>query len=484
MLYTLVLFIAFLLALRYIKSFHSPYLSPRHNLVAYSIKFGVGLYFLYIYTAIYGNGSLSADAGAFMRESAILNKVFYSSPLDYFKLLFGLGDQEALVDLYLQDTSHWDSGAQTIVSDNRNILRVHSLFHFFSFGDPARHILAMCFVSLLGIQQLFLGIRRHTELKDVYVFWILVLFPSLLFWTSGILKEPLLFLGIGLLVRALLDQLTAKNRLIYGFFGTLLIIGFKPYVLICALPALVFYLIYRWLPRYKLIGSLLILILPLALLFSFSGVRNKTTLIFSQKQYDFQNVGQGGLHAEGDSCFYFFEAWQIPQLKIEGDSVQLVHRMNIKTLQYGAMNDPVPATLEPNGEKWHIYFRNDRSDGFIQLHPIDESFAQLLLNIPEALINSLFRPFFGDPGSWLKYPAMLEVLALYGFLFFAIWRRRKQSVNNQALIGALLVFAVCLSLTIGWVTPVIGAIVRYRIPVFAVLLIIGLLLIHAKKEIK
>lgn len=484
MLYTLVLFIAFLLALRYIKSFHTPYLSPWNSVAAFAIKFGVGLYFLYIYTAVYGNGSLSADAGAFMEESAMLNKVFYSAPLDYFKLLFGIGDQDALVKLYLQDTSHWDSGAQAIVSDNRNIMRVHSVFHFFSFGDAARHVLVMCFISLIGIQQLFLGIRRHTNLRDFHVFWILTLFPSLLFWTSGILKEPLLFLGIGLLVRAMLDELSIKKHLIYGILGALLILGFKPYVLICALPALAFYLCFRLLPRFKLLGSLLLLLLPLVLLFSFAGVRQKTAHVFSQKQYDFQNVGRGGLHAEGDSCFYFFEAWQIPELKIEGDSVEIVHRMKVKTLQYGAMNDPVPAILDPQGEIWHIYFRNDRSDGFIPLEPIGDSFTQLLLNIPEALLNSLFRPYLMDPGSWLKYPAMLEVMALYGFLLFALWRRRSLSISNQALIGALLVFALCLSLTIGWVTPVIGAIVRYRIPVFAALLLIALLLIRTKKETK
>jgi hypothetical protein len=482
MLYTLVLFIAFLLALRYIKGFHTPYLSHWNSLAAFSIKFGVGLYFLYIYTAVYGNGSLSADAGAFMNESAILHKVFYTSPLDYFKLLFGFGDQEALVKLYLQDTSHWDSGAQAIVSDNRNILRVHSVLHFISFGDAARHVLVMCFISLMGIQQLFMGIRRHTDLRDSYVFWILTLFPSLLFWTSGLLKEPLLFLGIGLLVRAMLDALSLKKRLWLGTLGVLLILGFKPYVLICALPALLFYLGYRYVPRFKLLAAILLLLLPVALLFSFSSVRQKTAHVFSQKQYDFQNVGRGGLHAEGDSCFYFFEAWQIPELNIEGDSVEIVHPMQIKTLQYGAMNDPVPATLEPEGEKWHIYFRNDRSDGFIRLEPIHDSFAQLLLNAPEALLNSLFRPYVMDPGSWLKYPATLEVIGLYAFLLFAVFRRRAQSVRNQALIGALLVFALCLSLTIGWVTPVIGAIVRYRIPVFAALLLIALLLIRSKKH--
>jgi len=46
-----------------------------------------------------------------------------------------------------------------------------------------------------------------------------------------------------------------------------------------------------------------------------------------------------------------------------------------------------------------------------------------------------------------------------------------------------LVFAVVLLLLIGWITPVLGAIVRYRIPAYFALLIAGLLL-YKKKETK
>lgn len=483
MLYTLVLFVALVLALRYLPALNSKYLNPWALPVSFAIKVGVGLYFLYVYTAIYGKGALSADAGAFMKESAILNDVFYRAPGDYFKLLFGFGDQELLVGKYLSATSHWDSGAQAILSDNRNILRVHSVFQFVSKGDAARHVLFMCFISLIGIKQLFLAIRPYSSLNKYWLFGALLLFPSILFWTSGILKEPLLFLGIGLFVRGVLDRLTPVRKWTFILSGALLILGFKPYVLICAIPGVLFYFLHRILPKFRVAGALLILAAPLVIGLSLMpDTRSKIAHVLSRKQYDFKNVGHGGLHAQSDTCFYFFESDQISELLISGDSVRIDKPMDAQMLAFGSTDPPTPVHLEPTGENWYIFFRNDRSDGFIETTPINDSFAQLMLNIPEALLNSLFRPFPTDPGSWLKYPAMLEVLLLYAFLIFSFFRRKILSEEHKALVISLLIFSLCLSLLIGWVTPVLGAIVRYRIPVFAALLLIGLLIYEPKKR--
>ena len=173
MLYTILLFLGIFLAFRYITILRLDTLNSWSMSAAYLLKVIVGFYFLYIYTVVYGKGSLSADAGAFMSESKILNDVFFKSPGDFFKLLTGLGNQEPLVARYLQETSHWDSGAQAIISDNRNIMRVHSVIHFFSFGNPAIHVLLMCFFSLLGIKQLFLGLKERSRIKDFYLFYLL-----------------------------------------------------------------------------------------------------------------------------------------------------------------------------------------------------------------------------------------------------------------------------------------------------------------------
>ncbi len=484
MLYTILLFLGIFLAFRYITILRLDTLNSWSMSAAYLLKVIVGFYFLYIYTVVYGKGSLSADAGAFMSESKILNDVFFKSPGDFFKLLTGLGNQEPLVARYLQETSHWDSGAQAIISDNRNIMRVHSVIHFFSFGNPAIHVLLMCFFSLLGIKQLFLGLKERSRIKDFYLFYLLLLFPSVLFWTSGILKEPLMVLGLGLFVRGVLSNDARNKKWFHAILGCLLLLAFKPYVLFCIVPALLFYGLYTIIPRYKALTAFAIfLFLGTSVTFFFSEQREKFVHLLSRKQYDFKNVGKGGLHAESDSCFYFFKPDQISELVIEGDSVSIDKEMDALILMHGAIDEPKAVKLTPTGEKWFIYFRNDRSDGFIPTTMIDDSFGQLILNIPEALLNSLLRPHIFDPGSWLKYPAMLEILLLYGFLIYAFFHRKKLSVEEKGLIWSIVIFVVSLSLIIGWVTPVLGAIVRYRIPAFIGILLLALLIIQPKKTI-
>ena len=432
---------------------------------------------------MYGNGSLSADAGAFMSESKILNDVFYQSPGDYFKLLTGFGNQEALVQQYLMETHHWDSGAQAIISDNRNIMRFHSLVHFFSFGEAAIHVIIMCFISLIGIKQLFLGLKERTTIQSSSLFLILLLFPSILFWTSGILKEPLLFLGIGLFIRGVLGVNTTKKKWLLIIFGCILMLGFKPYVLISIIPGFVFYLLYKLLPKFKIALALIALFLIGTIgLMLFPGQRDKMVYSLSLKQYDFKNVGKGGLHVIDDTCFYFFEPSQIPELTFKGDSVFVDHPIVAKAIQFGSIEAGESVSLPPS--KWLLYFRNDRSDGYIDITMIDHSFLQLITNIPEALVNSLVRPFPLDPGSWLKYPAMLEVIFLYGFLLFALIKRRLLTTESKAIITSIALFILTLSLIIGWVTPVLGAIVRYRTPAFIGILIIALLIVNRNKKVQ
>ncbi len=449
---------------------------------AYALKVAVGFYFLYIYTAVYGNGSLSADAGAFMEESAILNNVFFTSPSDYFQLLTGLGDQSSLVAKYLSETSHWDSGAQAIISDNRNVMRVNSVIHFVSNGNTAIHILFMCALSLFGLKQLFLGLKKHVQLSDPLLFLLLLLFPSVLFWTSSILKEPLMLIGIGLFVRGILGKELPLKKWSFIILGALFLLAFKPYVLFCLIPAILFYAIYSILPKFNVfLASASLLLLVSAPAFLFPNQRQKVVHLLSRKQYDFKNVGKGGLHAESDSCFYFFQPEQIADLTIEGDSVSISTEMDAMILMHGSIDAPKKVHLVPNGEKWFIYFINDHSDGFIETTMINDSFMQLIINIPEALVNSLFRPLPFDPGSWLKYPAMLETLALFAFVIFAFVKRKKLSSKEKGVLWSIAIFIICLSLIIGWVTPVLGAIVRYRVPTYIALLMIGLIIYEPKK---
>jgi hypothetical protein len=140
--------------------------------------------------------------------------------------------------------------------------------------------------------------------------------------------------------------------------------------------------------------------------------------------------------------------------------------------------------LKPTGKKWKIHIIMPGTNSYIKTKEIQNSFTQLVLNVPEAIINTFFRPFPFDKGSFLKYPAMLEVWGLTFFLFLSILFKRKLEADSKNLIACLLMFALSLALLIGWTTPVTGAIVRFRFPIQLALFIIGAILIDFEKLFK
>ncbi|MFT6500252.1 MAG: hypothetical protein ACJASQ_000359 [Crocinitomicaceae bacterium] len=455
--------------------------------IAFTLKTLIGLYFLFIYTKFYGDGTLSADAGAFMEESQILNNVFSESPIDYLKFLTGIGDNTDLQHQYLLETHHWDAGAQALINDNKNILRVHSLFHFVSYGYPVIHVLFMCLISIVGTRHLIIGITSKTDLNKNLILWVLILIPSVLFWTSGLLKEPLMFLGIGLLARGLLANSSRLNRSLWVFLGVIVLLAFKPYVIFALIPAFIFIGFYKLLPKFKIVGSLLLLVfITSTALLIFSKEREQMVHLITRKQQDFRNIGKGGIFAWHGDGFYYFEPSQFPDLSIENNKVRLKKPLRATIIDHGGFESPIPVLVPKDGTEWPIYFKRDQSQGYIEIEQIDDSFSQLLMNIPGAIRNCLFRPYFTDPGSWLKYPAIFEVWLILFFIVYAIFKRRKISAEVKLTIVSLLLFIFTLSSIIGLTTPVLGAIVRYRLPITIAIVIIGLLIItpHFKSKSK
>ena len=113
---------------------------------------------------------------------------------------------------------------------------------------------------------------------------------------------------------------------------------------------------------------------------------------------------------------------------------------------------------------------------------IDNSFKQLLLNIPEAIINAILRPFPFDTGSILKLPTMLEAWGVFLFLILSlIFKKKNIQKKEVGIILSLLIFATLLFLLIGWTTPISGAIVRFRFPAQLAMVITAAILIDYKR---
>jgi hypothetical protein len=455
---------------------------PNYTLpLAFILKFFIGFLFNIIHEYTYGFGDLSHDGSVFMLEASQLNAVFYKNPSVYFKFLFGIDDSTKAILEYLPKTTYWNSGDLTLINDNKNIIRIHSIIQFFSMNQIYIHVSIMSLLTLYGIKNLYNSFVYHVTIPKMVFFWSLFLIPSTLFWTSSILKEPMLFLGFSLLIKGILYDKIIWKKIVNIVLSILLLVGFKPYIFVCILIAFVAWLIYRFIFNFKFVFTLISSLIVLVLLGSlFSKQRATVVNYLTRKQFDFVNVGKGGLHVQADTCFYYFQPYQYENLSIQKDVV-LLKPCDAYVMRFGSTQRPKKVHLNPTGEHWKIHYYTKGCLSFIETTPINNSVIQLIKNIPEALTNSILRPFPTDHGSYLIWLSIFETWAILYFMILAIIKRRNLSNQNKGLVFALGIFALSLFLLIGFTTPVLGAMVRYRFPAQLALILIGIIIIDTKK---
>jgi hypothetical protein len=436
----------------------------------------VGLVFLYTYTFIEGDGILSQDAGAYFFESELLYNVFWQSPSDYFQLLFGVGDSKALTQQYLLETNHWDVGAQGLSNESRNMIKLHSIIHFVSFKLPEVHMLFMALISTASGYFFYRAIESRIKISKYVSIIVICFLPNILFWSSGLLKESLYLFGFSLIIFALFAEVKFTRHWFAFITGVLLLLLFKFHFLIIVLFGLLVWQISKLFQSNKVLltatsvvlGSTLILLI-------FSSFRSKLTESISRKQFDFKNISRGGIHIDTDSCFYFFDESQLNNLSIEGDSALLTSGTKALKLEYAHSGPPDTVMLGSGEGRWKIHFMRPKSNSYFEVTDLNFRFIELLKITPEAISNSLFRPFLSEKGGLWKWVSILEWIFVWTiFLLSFRWIKNVSSsqIEFYLFLGAIMILS---ALVIGWTTPVSGAIVRYRVPIHLCMILITVL---------
>ena len=315
----------FLLFVFYIKTkLRSEYISANLLIFAFTLKTIVGIFFIYYFLNIGCKPDQPSDVYRFLFESKLLNNVFYKSPSDYFKLLFGIKDYLYMNPDYFKDAFIWKAGEYSTINETRNVIRVHSLIHFISFNNPFIHVLLFNFITLIGLKKLTEAFFNYTKIKLNIVFIILLVIPSLLFWTSGILKESFILVGLGFIVNAILCNKSRKKTMINLSIGIIILIFFKTYILLCLIPTFVFIYIASFFNKNKIIWSFSIIGILILTLFVFKPFQNKLTKNITKKQLDLINVGEGGIHLEDKKHTYYFTPENYKNLKLFKNKAKLI----------------------------------------------------------------------------------------------------------------------------------------------------------------
>lgn len=481
----IVFFFVFILSiLRFVPVFRIPNASPWLLPIGFVLKTSIGFFFIYIYAYHYGVGELTADAKVFMADSKTLNDVFYESPIAYLRFLSGLDDRELLFE-YLSETTQWDAHSSRWFNDARNVLRLHSLIHFVSFGEVIIHLMIISLFCLFGLRLMAIALLPFVKVSSTGIFLTLLLMPNALFWSSGILKEPLIYFSMGLFLYAVLGKFDPLKKTILIVVSIVCLIGIKPYILLCIIPAVAGFSLFKCIKNIRI--ALVVLAISIAgiLLSLLTDPMKPVVNKLSDQQFDFINVGKGGVFARADTCIYIIYGADMPYVVInDADStVFLKKAVAGDYIMPYAKKDKKRCIIEPNETPWKMFFDGKFSGSYIETTPIEQSGKQLLKNIPEAIENVMIRPYPNDPpDSIFKYFSIIDGWGLLSlFLVVFLFFRRKINRKELELIIALSVFSLALILLIGWTTPVIGAIIRYKIPVQLAMMLITLILFNPQK---
>ena len=376
----------------------------------FSLKLIIGFGLTYVYTAYYTN-RLEADIFKYFDDSEIMYKALYANPTDFFKMLFGYGnDNEYFLSNYYVEMNNWDRVYESSTyNDSRTIIRFNAIIRLFSGGNFHIHTLFFTALSMIGFTGIFKSFKDFFSNKQGALIIVIFLIPSVIFWSSGALKESILIFGMGILIYSL-KQLTEQKInikfLILFILSFILLFFIKFYVLLAMLPCLIGYFIsVKFQMKHPLI------------------VYSSVLIFFS---------------------VLAFNSKEIPP-----------HFDFVETLITKQKNFIRLAEVTEPGSRF-------------ELTKLEPTFFGVAKAVPRAIINCFVRPLITKGNQFIFLPSIIENTLLVALILLSIFSGLKQKVKRTIEIKNIFWFSVFFTLIlftiIGLTTPVSGALVRYKIP--------------------
>jgi len=129
----------------------------------------------------------------------------------------------------------------------------------------------------------------------------------------------------------------------------------------------------------------------------------------------------------------------------------------------GTFMPPGYNVLRPVVERQQLFLALHGNTRF-DLTPLHDNIGSFLAVAPEALVNTLLRPWPWEAKGALQWLVALENIIIWGLIVLCLARYRQyiQPVFRHPLAWVLLFVGLSNYLLIGYVVPFPGAIVRYR----------------------
>lgn len=206
-------------------------INKRWVLTAFIYKVLLGLANYYIWLHVIGRG----DSINYIHDADMIYATLFENPSHFFQLTFGYGPTNVYPEhlRYISDPLKysWDDVEYTMV-------RINSILHVFTFGNAWGNIAILCFVFFSAAIALFKFLAAQFRNNTTWLFALIFFFPSIVIWSSGLLKEGYALAIFSLLIVQFFKmetRITRKNVLML-FLLLFAMFIIREYVVLLLLP--------------------------------------------------------------------------------------------------------------------------------------------------------------------------------------------------------------------------------------------------------
>lgn len=408
---------AFVFLIRKHPFFQLPVLPNVWLQAAFLVKVVGGIALGLLYWEYYHDPS-SSDTIKFFNDSKFIFDARLRQPVHFFKMLTGIDGNNPELRQYYAQMFAW-LNTDVLFNDNKTIIRLNTVFRFFSFGYYYVHVVFINMLSFAGMIALFKVLSRYVAGRHRLLFLLIFTIPSLAFWGSGVLKDGLLLFEVGFLLlsfQRLLDgDRRAKTLVLFTIALTLLCFT-KLYMIASVFPGLIAWRLAK--------------------------------------------------NHSNSSALYRFVAVYLFFIAIGFNVYRVDDRFDLSAIIYYKQHN------------FMAQVEDMKPGSMISIPELEYGFQYILESTPGAFLRTLWKPSLADNlSNRLVLLAALEntalLLILSGLLIFY---RRKAAVRILPIHWFSLFVTVLIFTLIGITTPVLGAMVRYKIIAmpFLVFLIISM----------
>ncbi|HLP49914.1 MAG TPA: hypothetical protein VK154_03460 [Chitinophagales bacterium] len=167
-----------------------------HFAFFFLLKVAAGVALTLVYTYYYTDQQ-KADIYRYFNDSRVISPLLFTDPAAWLKIMTGYHIDDPGTFLYLINTHYFSHPGSDIVTNNTFIIRVNVLLNYLSFTNIYINTLLLNFISFASLTLLYRLLAPYFTQFSYILYIPIFLLPSVVFWSSGLLKEALLFTCLG-----------------------------------------------------------------------------------------------------------------------------------------------------------------------------------------------------------------------------------------------------------------------------------------------